>query len=216
MTSLPNLALWELKALCKARGLPIGNRDTKADFQKALVAYETASLTNASSDSKDAPAGEEDEEDQRVNDEGERDSEEDDALNFPSRPSSVGSGRSIVSHSQTGKGQDKPEAKLNLLAIEERQLKLEEKRLAQEERRVKMGLGRKANGGSIKEGSLWSSPDPKLSKGIVPQFVEEDDIDKWFPYFERAFKMRKVGRLHWGSLIWDLLLVGEGQAPNPR
>ena len=86
------------------------------------------------------------------------------------------------------------ENQYGLLALEERRIGLEYRKLALEEKRVQLGLNPGKDGGSNKEGSIGGSFDSKLPKGVVPKYTEGDDIDKWFTSFERACKMRKLGK----------------------
>ena len=65
-------------------------------------------------------------------------------------------------------------------------------------KRTRLGLKPGKDGGSNKENGTAGSFDHKLPKGIVPKYTEGDDIDKWFSSFERACKMRKLGKHNWG------------------
>ncbi|KAJ1191755.1 hypothetical protein NDU88_001071 [Pleurodeles waltl] len=90
------------------------------------------------------------------------------------------------------------EAQLAFIALEAEKLALEKKKWAREEKR---------DGDSDKEAevSLGGGFCPRLPKGVVPAYVEGDDIDKWLGAFERALQMRRVKPQYWGSLLWELV-----------
>ncbi|KAJ1185930.1 hypothetical protein NDU88_002716 [Pleurodeles waltl] len=203
LASLPTLTVVQLRGLCTERGLPATNDLRKHVLIKSLTARAEAQEV----DPEEAPEEGEVGEDASSNHSGEgwhlsQSEDEEDRSSLHT----VTSGRPKASW---GKGvpsggenlslrERELEAQLAFIALEAQKLALEEKKWANKEKR---------DGGSNREAevSMGGFFCPRLPKGVVPAYVEGDDIDTWLEAFERALQMRRVKPQYWGSLLWELV-----------
>ncbi|KAJ1114369.1 hypothetical protein NDU88_002607 [Pleurodeles waltl] len=203
LASLPTLTVVQLRGLCIERGLPATTNLRKEILIKSLTAWAEAQEV----ETEEAPEEEEKGEDANSNHSGEgrhpnlsEEEEERSSVDTVTRGRPKASGRKgVLSGGENPSIRERElEAQLAYIALEADKLALEKKKWASKE---------KKDGGSEKETevSLGGSFAPRLPKGVVPAYVEGDDIDKWLGAFERALQMRKVKPQYWGSLLWELV-----------
>ncbi|KAJ1167473.1 hypothetical protein NDU88_007864 [Pleurodeles waltl] len=197
LASLPTLTVVQL------RGLPATTNLRKEILIKSLTAWAEAQEV----ETEEAPEEEPKEDDANSNHSGEErhqtpseEEEERSSLDTVTRGRPKASGRKrVLSGGENPSIRERElEAQLAYIALEADKLALEKKKWASKE---------KKDGSSEKETevSLGGGFAPRLPKGVVPAYVEGDDIDKWLGAFERALQMRKVKPQYWGSLLWELV-----------
>ncbi|KAJ1144688.1 hypothetical protein NDU88_010985 [Pleurodeles waltl] len=203
LASLPTLTVVHLRGLCIERGLPATTDLRKQILITSLTAWAEAQEV----ESEEAPEEGERREDASSNHSGEgrhlslsEDEEERSSVNTVTRGRSKASGgKGVLSGGENPSIRERElEAQLAYIALEAEKLALEKKKWAYKEKR---------DGSSDKEPevSMGGGVCPRLPKGVVPAYVEGDDIDKWLGAFERALQMRRVKPQYWGSLLWELV-----------
>ncbi|KAJ1088516.1 hypothetical protein NDU88_001673 [Pleurodeles waltl] len=203
LASLPTLTVVQLRGLCIERGLPATTDLRKQILITSLTAWAEAQEV----ESEEAPEEGERREDASSNHSGEgrhlslsEDEEERSSVNTVTRGRPKASGRKgVLSRGENPSIRERElEAQLAYIALEAEKLALEKKKWAYKEKR---------DGSSDKEAevSMGGGVCPRLPKGVVPAYVEGDDIDKWLGAFERALQMRRVRPQYWGSLLWELV-----------
>ncbi|KAJ1167485.1 hypothetical protein NDU88_007877 [Pleurodeles waltl] len=203
LASLPTLTVVQLRGLCIERGLPATTNLRKEILIKSLTAWAEAQEV----ETEEAPEEEPKEDDANSNHSGEErhqtpseEEEERSSLDTVTRGRPKASGRKgVLSGGENPSIRERElEAQLAYIALEAEKLALEKKKWAYKEKR---------DGSSDKEAevSMGGGVCPRLPKGVVPAYVEGDDIDKWLGAFERALQMRRVRPQYWGSLLWELV-----------
>ncbi|KAJ1198781.1 hypothetical protein NDU88_002620 [Pleurodeles waltl] len=180
-----------------------GSSDKEAEVKQILIKSLTAWAEAQEVETEEAPEEEEKEQDANSNHSGEgrhqtpsEEEEERSSLDTVTRGRPKASGRKrVLSGGENPSIRERElEAQLAYIALEAEKLALEKKKWAYKEKR---------DGSSDKEAevSMGGGVCPRLPKGVVPAYVEGDDIDKWLGAFERALQMRRVKPQYWGSLL---------------